>query len=233
MSARVTVQVKMPDGSAAAGSELAATNLYATDPRNREWKGSTGSDGRFTWARMDTGVLQSDMYRIKATYIDAEGVRWTGEVTDRIRRDVVVNICVNPSYLGKLSIPDVVLSNIEKLPEGRTLIEGIRELEEALRGGMAQSVVVLCHWALEGLVILKARTKDLWKDDWDTKSLGYFLDQPEVQQIVPDELRRKARTVAAVRHPGAHFMGKKTSPEEAQIAASIVRDVATALYARV
>jgi hypothetical protein len=71
MGAMVKVQVKMPDGSPAAGARIQGINHDAWSKEHKEWLGTAGPDGSYSWANMDTGTL-GDRYTF--TILLAKGI---------------------------------------------------------------------------------------------------------------------------------------------------------------
>ena len=91
MGATVKVMVKMPDGTPAAGARIQGVNHDAWSKEHKEWHGTAGPDGAYSWANMDTGAL-GDRYTFKANVADEKGGRYLGEVSERIRKDMELTI---------------------------------------------------------------------------------------------------------------------------------------------
>lgn len=58
-------------------------NHNAWSSNQREWSGTSGPDGRYTWNNLDKGTL-GDRYTFTVVSQDPRGGKWTGEVSDRI-----------------------------------------------------------------------------------------------------------------------------------------------------
>jgi hypothetical protein len=91
MGAMVQVQVKMPDGSPAAGARIQGINHDAWSKEHKEWLGTAGPDGSYSWANMDTGTL-GDRYTFTANASDDKGGQYLGEISERIRKDMELTI---------------------------------------------------------------------------------------------------------------------------------------------
>jgi class 3 adenylate cyclase len=84
MGVRLTVRVRLPDGSAVAGAQITGTNHDAWAKRHRQWFGTTDPSGLFTWENLDKGTL-GDRYTFAVRWVDPGSTAWTGEVSERIR----------------------------------------------------------------------------------------------------------------------------------------------------
>jgi hypothetical protein len=91
MGANVKVQVKMPDGTPAAGARILGINHDAWSKEHKEWPGTAGPDGTFAWSNIDTGAL-GDRYTFRANATDGKGGRYLGEISERIRKDMELTI---------------------------------------------------------------------------------------------------------------------------------------------
>jgi hypothetical protein len=96
MGAKVTVTVNLPDGTPAIGARILGVNHDAWSKAHREWMGTTGNDGKHSWANLDTGTL-GDHYTFTANHVDPKGGRWLGEISERIRNDMEFTIVLAKS----------------------------------------------------------------------------------------------------------------------------------------
>jgi hypothetical protein len=85
MGVRVTIEAKLPDGTPVRGASILGINHDAWSAKHREWTGTTGEDGTYTWDNLDKGTL-GDRYTFRIESLDPRGGRWTGSVSDRVTR---------------------------------------------------------------------------------------------------------------------------------------------------
>ena len=86
MSATITVETVLPDGTPASGSDIPFQNESVKFKDSIDWSGSADRLGICIWEDMDTGVL-GDMYFFKASYVDpGNGTTFVGEKKVRIKK---------------------------------------------------------------------------------------------------------------------------------------------------
>jgi hypothetical protein len=91
MGVQVSVMVQLPNGQPVPGAQITATNHDAWSAKHKEWKGTSDHEGRYIWSNLDKGT-RGDRYTFAAVSSDVNGIKWIGEVSDRIRgpKDLVI-----------------------------------------------------------------------------------------------------------------------------------------------
>lgn len=230
MSAKVTLIVRYPSGGFVVGATVIAYNLSASDDGHRTWEASTWFDGKAHWNKMDTGVATPDMYKFQVMHVDENGVQWTGSYSDRIWNDSTFEMILKPVYEGVINLSDDVLKNIGETQGGEIVLTGLYELSKIVGTGSIQAVTLVAGWVMEGLIRLKARVEGLWKEEWEKRSLGEFIDQPAIQRIIPDGLRARIRGITNFRKLGAHYKDTIPLAAEAELSTKTVEELAVLLY---
>jgi hypothetical protein len=225
MGARVTVVVSFPDGSLAPGVSLLADNRNAWNPRQRYWNGRTDSSGQFIWGNLDTGTA-GDLFDFNASLVDETEVKWSGSATDRIAGPASVRVVLQPEFAGKLTLPTSVIENLSHSPEGRRVGEALVELQSAISSGLVDATLTLSTWILEGMIRSKLKVQKVWDDAWDSLTYGQLVSQKRVRDAIPEASRDRALAIADLRKPSAHFKAGKAVPADAQVAVTLVQELA-------
>lgn len=230
MGKTVSVTVKFPNGRPAISARILGFNHDAWDKKHHgEWHATAEEGGSHTFDNLDSGTL-GDRYTFEATIVDEEGVRWSGEVSERIKRDVDLTIVLAPSYSVDVEIPSPVKRTLERSEEGRQLLEGIRELKAALGAGLLRSPVVVSTWILEGLIQIKAKAEGKWRDGFSALTFGQLVANKEILAMFPSGIQPRVLALADFRTPSAHNTGAAAHVAEGQLAASIVVDTAASWF---
>ena len=230
MAAKVTLKVhRVPDGSVAGYAKVVAHNRNAADIRVADWSGTCGPDGTHTWQTLDTG-LAGDFYDFDAEFIDDNGVRWTGRISERIGsgRDQSLVVYVRPEFVGKLEIDERAVRFLKSTPEGEGVLSTLFELQTAATAGMVRATVTLATAVIEGLIRIRAKAEKVWKPEWENSQYGVLVETAEIRKLLPANVVDRARGLADLRRPGAHEKGTTTLPAEAQIAKKAVEDLVAA-----
>lgn len=227
MGAKVTVKVSLPDGTPAENARLLGRNRNAWDKSVAEWHGVTGPGGTWTWANLDTGTV-GDFYDIYAELVDEVGVKWAAKTSDRINSGREIQIRLAASYTGQLTIPESAVRFLEANSDGRAVLASLDELKRAVGAGMIQGTITLSTYVLEALIRIVARSKDVWDVAWERKTYSELLEVPQVLGLFPPNVKDRARALADLRRPSAHYKYTTSMPAEAQIAARTVEDTVAA-----
>lgn len=173
MATEVTIRVMFPDGTPVAGASIHGVDAHAWGS-DKDWYGTTGTDGTHTWTRANTGAF-GNFHRYEVTFTDREGLKWVGRSTERILSPVTIPITLRPAYSIELELPKPVVEALEGSPDGRQILEGFREMKGALGEGLLRSPVVLATWILEGLIRVKAKIEGKWKNGYSVQTFGQLL----------------------------------------------------------
>lgn len=230
MGKTVTIVVKFPDGRPAVGARILGVNHDAWDKKHHEeWRATAEESGSHTFDSLDTGTL-GDRYTFAATVVDHEGVRWAGEVSERVKRDLDLTIVLAPSYSVDVDLPSPVKKALEESEDGRQLLEAIRELKVALGAGLLRSPVVVSTWILEGLIRIRAKAVGKWKDGYSSQTFGELVGNKDLLELFPAGLQPRVQALAKFRTPSAHNVGAAAHIAEGQLAASVVVDTAASWF---
>jgi hypothetical protein len=229
MATRVTIVVKFPDGKPAVGAAIHGVDTNALSAGDRDWYGTTGADGSYTWTRANTGIA-GNYHTYVVSFIDGEGIKWIGRASDRILTPVTISVTLRPAYSIELELPRPVVESLGSTEEGRQVLEGFREMKTALGEGLLRSPVVLATWVLEGLIRIRARLLGTWKDGYSSQTFGQLVGNREILEMFPDSLQPRVRGVAAFRTSSAHNIGLPTHVAEGQLAASLAVDTAVTWF---
>lgn len=225
MGTKIKLVVRLPSGEPVKGAVIVGTNQNAWFDPVRYWRATTGVDGAYIWTNLDTGVA-GDMYEFRAEYVDDRGVRWVGFASERIWEPREISITLHPWYLGEVNLSDQVKNALGSSKEGQSVLEGIKELDLAIKGGLVQSAISLSTWVIEGMIRVKLTVMGKWKREWDHKTFAQLLEQSDVEQSIPPGLRARFKALAAVRTPSVHFKEGTSVPSEAQLGVSAVVQLA-------
>lgn len=232
---KYTLIVWFPDRTPANGVKITGINRDAWSESARYWYGTTLSDGSHTWDHIDTGV-NGDKYDFYCRYLDQNGVEWKGEASDRIFTSTVESLKQITLYQTSLdedlefNLPPLVEANIMKANSGEELIAAIKEMAIALKQGMSHSALALSTYIIEGLIIITAKERKIWKDSWKKHSFGKLINEPNIQEIIPFEEHDKLFALNKIRIPGVHFKGGSSIIEEAKIGKNIILKLAEAWF---
>jgi hypothetical protein len=94
MGGKVNVEVRQTDGTAVPGARILAINHDAWSKQHKDWHGTTGTDGNYTFPNMDTGML-GDRYTFTAVFVDGKNVKWAGESSHRIKGDSTITLTLS------------------------------------------------------------------------------------------------------------------------------------------
>ena len=229
MGAEVSVRVTMPDGTPAAGASIKAFNRNAWGVNDRHWNGTADSRGVQTWPSMDTGWA-GDLYDFSATFVDAEGVRWRGESTQRIGAPTQFVIGLAPFIPPVGDFSDALIAKIKSAEGGTALLQAIGELEVARRSGLVLGVVAIGSHVMEGLVKVRCKLAGEWDDALDREPLGNLIRNVRVKSVIPSGWIDKLEAFCRLRRPNVHPKGATSQPEEASLTVGMVRGLAEDLF---
>ena len=133
-----------------------------------------------------------------------------------------------PTYSGQLTIPESAVRYLEGTSDGRPILASLEELKRAVGNGMIQGTITLSTYVLEGLIRVVAKARDVWSDAWDRKTYSELLEVPQILGLFPASVKDRARALADLRRPSAHYKYTTSLPAEAQIAAKTVEDIVAA-----
>lgn len=224
IGARATIFVYLPGKKPAVGANITGVNRNAWNKKVGSWKGTIGEDGSYTWGNIDTGTF-GDFYDFEAIYVDEDGVKWVGRISDRIAKPTDLAIVLSPEY-RTIHISKEAIENLAKQERGKSLLEGIKELQKSMSAGLVHASITLSTWILEGLIKIKAQNQEIWKEEYEQKTFGQLVSMEEVNKMLPVNMRDRIKGVANWRKPHAHFKGAKTVREEAQLVSYLVKDLA-------
>ncbi len=227
MSARVTLRITLADGTPAENVRVLARNRDAWDKNVAEWHGVTGRDGVWTWPNLDTGTA-GDFYDFYAEMVDDLGVSWAARASDRIGSPRDIPIRLLPTYSGQLAIPESAVRYLEGTSDGRSILASLEELKRAVGNGMIQGTITLSTYVIEGLIRVVAKARNVWSETWDRKTYSELLEVPQILGLFPASVKDRARALADLRRPSAHYKYTTSLPAEAQIAAKTVEDIVAA-----
>ena len=226
-----TLKIYFPDGNLANGVKFTGINRDAWTEGAKYWYGTTLSDGSYTWEHIDTGI-NGDKYDFYCRYIDPNGAEWKGEASDRIftsSTESVMQITLYQTPLDEdleFNLPSLVEANIKRSVSGKELLEAIGEMAIALKQGMSHSALALSTYIIEGLIIITAKERKIWKEHWKKYSFGKLINEPEIQEIIPLEEHDRLFALNMLRIPGVHFKGGSSIIEEAKIGKEIILKLA-------
>ena len=227
MGAKVEVVVAYPSGEPVVGAQVIGENRSATSESQKRWPATTGNDGSYTWENLDTGVLNlGDLWNFSAIFIDDEGVHWVGSASDRIKGPQTIQITLSPWYQGEVKLSDAAKATLGSSQEGRSVLQGIGELNRALKGGLFQSAVALSTYVLEGLFKMKLSVTNKWKSDYGSLTFGQLLIDKDVKEEIPGSLIDRLKALSALRIPNVHFKGSSSMRADAKFAATAVEELA-------
>jgi len=232
MVARVTIAVHLPGKVPAAGAEILGRAKKALEIDKREWLGTTGDNGTFTWPDFETG-RQGGFYEFKIIYVDDDGLAWHGSVSEWIAHSIVLTVTLNPGEgVEPLGISKSAAEVLEELETGRSIVESVRQIQTAQNSGLSRAVMTLSAWTLEGLIRFRAQGQKVWRREFDDKNLESLLNTKEIDEMLPQNLKERIRDLVSYSRTHGHMKGAGSVPEDAQIACSTVHDLIEAWYGR-
>lgn len=89
VDAKATVRVRLGGGTPVAGDRISGVNHDAWSRRPEEWAGVSDTLGQHTWHGVGPGT-PGDRFTFKADYVDPKGMKWTGEASERIRKETEI-----------------------------------------------------------------------------------------------------------------------------------------------
>lgn len=223
MGARVTIYAYLPGKKPAVGASITGTNRNAWNKNVAYWKGIIGEDGSYTWDSIDTGAL-GDFYDFEARHVDEDGVKWTGLISERIKKPTTHTIILSPEF-STIQISKEAIENLAGQEMGKSILEGIKELQTSLSAGLVHGCITLSTWNLEGLIRIEAKNQGIWDESYERRTFGELVNIKEINEMIPSKMRDRIKGVVSWRKPHAHFKGAKTMREEAQLVSHLVEDL--------
>lgn len=226
------IRVKFPNGEVASGAQIEGINRDAWATSARFWNGTTQDDGSYTWEHIDTGV-NGDKYDFYCRYLDANGIEWKGEASDRLfasQMALIKEITLRQPFLDEtldFSLPTDIEDSISKVEFGGELVASVKEMSFALKKGMAHSALTLSTYITEGFLRARAERLGKWKSDYERLTFGQLIENREIQELLPIGILDKMKALNQLRKPSAHFKGLSSAVEEAHIGAQIVTTLAS------
>lgn len=214
------------DGSPVIGAKLVAYNMSTWQEDIKKWLASTGTDGAYTFHSLDRGF--GDKYDFEVEYLSEDGILYLGEASDKIRKDMNVNIIVRvayPSEIGSFEIPEVVLQVLESEAGGAVIISALKEFARALSSRMIHGSLALSTYVLEGMMKIVSGKRGIWKQEYDVMTFGDLINKKELAPIFPKGMLDKVKGLNKFRIGAVHFTGTGSALAESQVAAAIVKDL--------
>lgn len=232
MGARVTLMVLVPPGTPVEGADILAVNHDAWGSSHREWEGRSESDGTYTWDNMDTGTI-GDRYTFQVTYVDPEGVAWSGATSERIRRRVDLKVVLRPEFRKLQSVSSEVERRLSKSPAGRRLLAGLTELEITLKENLTHASLSLEVITLENAVRLWMGESKADRPEWGSLGLGVLTRLKVVNDRLGNPIAGRIEGFIEERNRAVHGVGKEALPQAVQIGSKLCVDALEVLFGQV
>lgn len=228
MSATITVEVNLPDGSAAPGSDISIFDESMIYKDAIDWTGTADGKGICTWEDMATGAL-GDMYIIKAKYTDPKnGNTFIGEKKARVKKSQTIKVYLRQAHIGEvfqLKISQDDLKTISVLPGGEELHSVIKELSVATEKKLSHASVMLESYIVEFFIRTKLRLDEKWKDNYEKLPLGALLDKEDIEKLLGPSLFHRVSILNEFRTAAVHPKEVGSYFEEAALGLTLIKDL--------
>lgn len=186
------------------------------------------------------GTFNVEFY---ANVTDAQYVKWTGYATGRVRfpglgtqgeGSLVITLKRKDQELAPLAIRNGVWQNLSSTSLGLLVAADLRELVDALNGGLPSASLCLAGKVLDGAFRVKG-DGSWWDSAWDNLTLGGILKVQAVRSEISRDLgtgflaRLEASTLT-LRNIGAHQKYTLPTLLEAHSTSAVVVELLNAWF---
>lgn len=228
MSATISIETVLPDGTPASGSDISFQNESAKFKDAINWSGTADRSGICVWKDMDTGIL-GDMYFFKASYVDPKnGTTFVGEKKVRIKKDQVVKLNLRTAYLGEvfqLRISEEDLKRISHLHGGEEILSVIKELSIATQYRLSHAAVMLESYIVESFIRIRLIQQEHWKEDFERFTLGQLLEEQDIKELLKPNVLRRVKILNELRRAAVHSIDIGSYIEEAALGLSLIKEL--------